>query len=193
MGKYIKNQKGITITEILIVLAVIGIAGAIIMPSFGIVHRHRLKNISSQLSMDIQKVRFFAQTHFNTKDEKGGYKYKIIFENEENIDGEIYYKNYQIEPEDIFKNTNSIGDDIVKIRPVVKYEDGDKLIKEIQFDNRGRIQIVLAEDGTIIDFSELIIEGEHQKEKINIMLQADDKFKKEVTVNALTGKIFIID
>lgn len=190
MKKYIHNQNGLTLIEVLVALAIIGIAGAIIIPSSGIVHKNRLKNIASQLSMDIQKVCFFSQTHENIKT-GNDYEYKIVFENEEHIGGNLYYTSYRIGGKE-FSSTSSVIDNIVKIRPIAKDGTGDKVIREIQFDNKGRIQIIAEEEPEPIFFSSLI--GEEAEGKgIIIMLRIDDKHKKEIIVNALTGTTLIED
>lgn len=189
MKRYIHNDKGITLVEVIIALVVIGIAGAILVPSSGIVHKSRLKSLASQLSMDIQKIRFFAQTHENTKI-GDSYEYKIVFESLEDIDGNWYYNRYKIEPEvEGLRNPSPITDSIVKIRPIAKDDTGDKVIHEIQFDHRGRIQVIAVGETSPISFSDLTGTGRG----IQITIKINNEYKKEITVNPLTGSTLIID
>ena len=114
MKKYVFNNKGISLVEVLIVLTIIGITGAIIVPSTGIVQRNRLKSMASQIAMDIKKVRFFAQTHeaYNT--------YKIEFDTNK-------YILHGTELSDIDPT-----DGIVQITPIaIKTDDTEHPINEI--------------------------------------------------------------
>ncbi|NLM12789.1 MAG: prepilin-type N-terminal cleavage/methylation domain-containing protein [Epulopiscium sp.] len=166
MNKYILNNKGISLLEVLIVLTIIGITGAIIVPSTGIVQRNRLKNIASQITMDVKKVRFFAQTH---EDSNG---YKIEFSD----------KKYTLHGKGL-GDTEPITDGIVKFTPIAIKSDGSEHpVKKISFDKRGRMFIP---KGTETE------ENINLKE-IKIMLETD-QYKKELRVNPLTARTDIGD
>lgn len=181
MKKYVFNNKGISLVEVLIVLTIIGITGAIIVPSTGIVQRNRLKSMASQIAMDIKKVRFFAQTHDNFSN------FKITFESPVEEDGTVqYYKGYHLHGKEL-SDTEPITEGIVQIIPMAKKvlgegdtEDLEKLITELQFDRRGRITIQTEGDSITYDNSHDIV--------ITFKI---DKYEKEMVVRPLTAHTYI--
>lgn len=185
MKNIIYKEKGFTLIEILIVLALIGIAGAIVIPSSGMVHRSRLISIASQIAMDINKVRFFAQTNDNSQDADGNYKYMISFDSPEIVDGETkYYRNYIIQGEGLNDTEPVDIDNIVKIKPIAAIDGlGDVMIDEIQFNQRGIIHLKTVGSTALYSYS-----SSNRLMGIKISFEINS-YKKEVIINILTGAV----
>ncbi|NLK20901.1 MAG: type II secretion system protein [Epulopiscium sp.] len=187
MKKYTRyiNNTGFTLIEVIIALALMSIIGSIVIPTSGIVHRSRLKNVASQISMDISKVRFFAQTHNNGRDPiTNKYGYRIVFQYPTGTDE--YYKAYELIGNQLDEMPPDL-DDAILIRPIFSDGASEKLIKEIQFTERGKIRLWYHDDS--IGENPVLIGSD---KKIKIILKSD-KFYKEVHVEPLTARTLVTD
>jgi prepilin-type N-terminal cleavage/methylation domain-containing protein len=183
MKKYLSNS-GFTIIELVIVLAVISIMAAVVVPSFGVTQRNRIKSVSSQIAMDINRVRTRARTHHNPID-SGDYEYKIVFKDPETVGTKQYYKSYEVCGREFNQGNQPEIPSGVLIRPVMG-NVSETLISELQFDEKGRVRIK--------DSSGSYHEWNGISSLIKISVEIEDfDIKKEVQVNQLTAQTLITE
>ncbi|NLM49301.1 MAG: prepilin-type N-terminal cleavage/methylation domain-containing protein [Epulopiscium sp.] len=182
--KKLFNHFGFTIIELIIIMAIMSILAAIVVPSFGVVQRNRIKSVSSQIAMDINRVHTYARTHYNPI-VGGDYEYKIVFSDPVTVNTKDYFTKYELCGPEVYEGTQPEIPAGVLIRPVMGHST-EILIKEIQFDEKGRVRIKDAA-GSCYDWNAI-------NSLIRISVEIEDfDVKKEVLVNQLTAKTTITE
>ncbi len=178
--KYLNNAKGLTLTEVLVALSIIGFILAIALPSTGMVFNNRLKSISNQLSLDIRKLSYEARTNTVVKDGDHFKTYKIELLHptpsyKVHTNGVITEPDLDLNKVEILGKAQKITGNVWELRS----------IKMLEFDGRGRIQVVLQDD-IILTYDTI------KKIKLTLKLEGTNQIKY-IIPNPLTGSTILTD